>query len=124
MIPELPGGVIDWTAGGLSVGIGIYIARLFGNGCRWLVEYFTGRLDQQQRHNDEVAQRQFDRLEREISNLTDRVEKAETALLECNRKHAESEAKVMRLEATLQGYGDARQQAAVIVAAEKKGAKE
>lgn len=122
MIQTIPGGVVEWGAGGLSVGLGIYLARLVGSGIRWLWESVTGRLDKQQQHNDEVAQRQFERLEGEIEKLTVRVTKAETALLECTKKHAESEAHVLRLEAMLQGYGDARQHAALIVAAEKKGA--
>lgn len=123
MMDSLPGGVIEWSAGGLSVGLGLYLARLIGSGFRWIVEFFTGRLDKQQAHNDEVSQRQFDRLEKEIASLTARVTNAETSLLECTRKHAESEAHVLRLEAMLQGAGDARQHAALIVASEKKEAK-
>ena len=48
--------------------------------------------------------RQFDRLENEIKQLTERVTRAEADLAECTRKHAESDAKVLRLEAELQAY--------------------
>lgn len=130
MMASIPGGVLEWGAGGLSVGLGIYGARLLGSAGRWLIVYFTGRHDKMQDHLDEGNRALIADLRKEVDRLkldreVDRkdIESMREELKECNRKHAQSEAEVMQLKAQMQGYGDARQDAARIVAAEKREVK-
>jgi Mg2+ and Co2+ transporter CorA len=124
----------DWllltTTGGLSIGAGIVITRLLGRGIAWLMVFFTGRHDKREEHLDAATREIIEALRDDVRGLRERVSAAETALLECQRKHAEterknaeSEAKVLKLEAMLAGLGDARQHAALIVAAEKQEAR-
>ena len=49
----------------------------------------------------------------------ERLAKVEDDLAECKRRHAESEAEVMRLKAVIQGRGEVRDRVATIVAAER-----
>lgn len=77
---------------------------------------------------DKGTQRLIEQLEKRVGQLEARLEKAEDALAECNRKHAESEAEVMRLKAVMQGYGEARDkvqlmEAAKIVPARRRAVK-
>lgn len=90
---------------------------------RWLATFIAGRMDKRQDHLDEATRELIDGFRRDVADLRARVTSAETQLRECERKHSESEAKVMQLEAMLAGFGDARQHAALIVASEKKEAK-
>lgn len=89
---------------------------------RWLATFIAGRMDKKEDRLDRSTAALLDRLEGEIEALTKRVEKAEAALTECKEQHAESSARVLHLEAILQGQGDARQYAQLIIADEKKGA--
>lgn len=111
------------TSGGLSIGVGIYAARMMGAAFRWTVEFFTGRQDKRQAHIDSVTRELIDALREEIGGLRERVAAAERALRECKDQHSEANAKVLKLEAMLAGLGDARQHAQLIVAAEKKRVK-
>jgi uncharacterized protein YPO0396 len=58
---------------------------------------------------DAGTQRLIQNLEKRLDAVTERLDQAEDDLAECKRLHAASDAEVMRLKATLQGYGDARQ---------------
>lgn len=112
--------LVATTSGGLSIGVGIYAAREMGRGIRWLIEFFTGRQDKRQEHIDSVTKELIEALRVEIGGLRERVAAAEKSLLECQKRHSESEAKVVRLEAMLAGFGDARQHAQLIVSEEKR----
>lgn len=88
---------------------------------RWLATFIAGRMDKKEDRLDRSTALLLDRLEGQVASLTKRVEKAEAALAECKEQHAESSARVLHLEAILQGQGDARQIAQLIIADEKKG---
>lgn len=103
------------TAGG-SFGL-VFVA------VRWFANFMAGRLDRRQDHIDIATKELIDGLRRDVSDLRERVTLTERQLRECERKHSESEARVMQLEAMAAGMGDARQHAALIVASEKKDAK-
>jgi chromosome segregation ATPase len=103
-------------ATGLSGAGGVYFLR-------WLMTFVAGRYDKREAHLDDATQRLFDRMEKQITGLTHRVERAEQELKHCHEQHAEARAEVMELRAMMQGYGDARQAAALIVAADKKEAR-
>src|SRR5690606_27867864 len=111
------------TSGGLSLGVGIYAARMMGAAFRWSVEFFTGRQDKRQAHIDNVTRELIDALREEIGGLRERVAEAEGALRECKDQHSEANAKVLKLEAMRAGLGDARQHAQLMVAAVKRVAK-
>jgi len=104
------------SATGLSGAGGIYFLR-------WLMTFVAGRYDKREAHLDDATQRLFDRMEKQINGLTHRVENTERELKHCHEQHAEAKAEVMELRAMMQGYGDARQAAALIVAADKREAK-
>lgn len=119
--------ILAWGTGGLSVGVGLYTARMLGRGISWLFTFFTGRLDRKEAHLDESVRSLIEGLKAEIMRLTGEcrdlrglVERHGKELAECRRKHAESEAEVMQLKAMMQGYGDAREKAQLIMAAEKR----
>lgn len=120
MIPPPEDWLLLTTTGGLSIGAGIVITRLAGRGISWLLVFLTGRHDKREAQLDEATRELIEALREDVRGLRDRVAAAETALLDCQRKHAESEAKVVRLEAMLAGFGDARQHAQLIVAEEKR----
>jgi len=105
-----------YLPGGLGAGAGAAASFWF---IRWLIEWFTGRFDKTTERLDGRMERLIDRLEREISNLTKRLEHVEVELEECKKLHAQERAARLGLEAMVQGRGDARQTAALIVASEK-----
>ena len=111
------------VSGGLTVTVSLVALR-------WLITLASGRLDKREAHIDGATQRlidgmaaQVDALQARLTLVSERLDKVEDELRQCERKHAEAEAEVMRLKATLQGYGDARDKAALIVAAEKRESK-
>lgn len=128
---------MEWSVGGFSVAAGLYTCRMLGAGVKWLVTYFTGRFDKQQEHLDAGVNALIEGLRTEMNRMKleaieDRREIAEgrresaeirLELRECERKHSASEAKVAKLEAMYQGYGDAKQLAALQAAADKLEAK-
>lgn len=94
---------------------------------RWLANFIAGRMDKKEEHLDAATKRLFDGMEQQIEglrseckDLRERVSEHGRELADCRRKHAESEAEVMQLKALLQGQGDARQIAQLIIADEKK----
>lgn len=114
--------LVATTSGGLSIGVGIYLARTLGRGVSWLLVFVTGRQDKRQATIDEAQSELIQTLRNDVAELRERVTGTERQLRECERKHAESEAKVMKLEALLAGLGDARQHAQLIVSEEKRRA--
>lgn len=126
MLPASADAFIWFGTGGLGVGAGIIIARQIGRGISWLLVFFTGRSDRKEAVVDagmnlllaslkeEVARLNADCSELRVWRMEDRM-----LLRDCERKHAESEAEVMKLKAMMQGYGDARQTAQLMMAADK-----
>lgn len=109
----------NWAALGGSAGVGFFMVK-------WFVEWLGGRVDKREAAADagmekliKHLQDQIDRQAGEMNRLVDRVASVERDLAECREKHAEAQAEVMKLQAKIQGLGDARQQAAAIVASER-----
>ncbi|GGN49422.1 hypothetical protein GCM10011349_20020 [Novosphingobium indicum] len=122
MIPSaLPG----WIGAGAAAGGGFGIIK-------WVFEYVGGRMDKRADRLDEDTRFVIDNLRAEVERLKDervedarrlddafaRIDEMRRELDDCNRKHAEAEARVKHLEAMQQGYGDARQRVQTERAAE------
>jgi len=86
---------------------------------KWLAEFVGGRMDRRSDRLDASTDKIIKLLEARVDQLTTRLDLVEAELVDCQRKHAESEAEVMRLKAVMQGYGDARDAAQRIVAVER-----
>lgn len=124
---SLASSIVTWTTGGVGLGAGAIVSIKF-------LDWLGGRVDKREAAVAAGAARLDAATEKLIQNMTARLDKyeeriasqderiAELAdeLRECQQKHAESDAKVMRLEAIMQGYGDAREKAQLIVSAEKQ----
>jgi chromosome segregation ATPase len=94
---------------------------------RWAANFVAGRLDKKEAQLDASTQLLIQHLRDQVAILVGDCRElrewrasAEKDLFECKQRHAESEAEVMRLKATMQGYGDARDKAQLIVSAEKR----
>jgi len=123
MIPEVTA-ALSWGSAGMGAGLGFFAVR-------WIAVFIAGRWDRREEQLDGGTQRLIKGLEAQISSLTgriiqltERLDHVESELSECKRLHAESEAQRMRVEAILQGYGDVRQTAQLIVSADKAAEKE
>lgn len=111
----LPG--VGVAAGG--AGAGYFLVKL-------LFDTLTGRVDKREAaveagsvRLDAATQRLITRLEEEITDLSGRMRTAEHELDECRRRDVAREAEVARLKATMQGWGDARDHAQAILAAQR-----
>ena len=104
-------------SGGAGLGAGAFFAK-------WFFEWIGGRVDKREERVDKATQDLFDHMETQITRLTTRVESAEHALAACEKKHQETLEEVSRLKGLVAGLGDARQHAALIVAAEKQAKEE
>lgn len=118
-VMELLESGLGWV--GLGAGGGASFFTL-----KWFIDWLGGRVDKREatldagvQRLDVGTQRLIDNLTNRLDDVTSRLSAVEHDLAECRHNHAEAEAKVARLEATMQGFGDARQQAANIVAAER-----
>ena len=107
----------NWLGLGAGAGGGFYAVR-------WFLEWLSGRHDKREAHLDLATENLIRALEDRLNAVMTRLDSAESALEDCKRRHAESEAQVLRLEATLRAQGDARQHAQLIIAAEKRERKE
>lgn len=86
---------------------------------RWLFEFLGGRMDKRADRIDAGTDKLISLMQAEMKRLSERVDGLEEDLRDCKRRHAESDAEVMRLKAILQGYGEAREKAQLIVSSEK-----
>lgn len=118
MVPN-PDTLLTWGTGGLSVGIGLYGARLVGRGVQWLILYFTGRHDAREAHIETATRSLIEQLQRQVKDLIDHRDLVEAKLAECMDRDIEKERRIAQLEGMMAGLGDARQHAALIVANEK-----
>ncbi len=86
---------------------------------KWLIEWVAGRLDKREARIDAGTDKLIQALERQVEALSKRLEAVENSLADCQRKHAESEATVLRLQAIIDGKGEIAQRAQAIVAADR-----
>lgn len=114
-----------WISVGAGGGAGFFFIK-------WIFDWVGARVDKREdaveasfARLDKGTQALIEHLQREVRTLSDRVtrqdgriETLEGELKECRVKHADAEARVKHLEAVMQGYGDARQKAQLIVSAE------
>lgn len=112
---------------GGSAGISLAIALQF---FKWLLTFATSRMDAREARIDGATQKLIEQLQGQVDGLlerevasAERYSALEHRLDDCQKKHAESEARYKKLEATMQGLGDARQHAQLIVSAEKTAGK-
>lgn len=113
--------LVPWATAGLGAGGGFVFIK-------WLFEFFAARWDKKEAIIDGGMKELVDELKEQIAGLKEdgrdlraRLKVVEDDLAECKRMHSESEAERLRLAAMLQGYGDARQHAQLMIAAEKAG---
>lgn len=115
LLATLPG----WV--GLGAGGGASFFTL-----KWFIDWLGGRVDKREatldagvQRLDLATQRLIENLQKRLDDVTERMSNVEHELAECRTQHADARAEVMQLRALVQGLGDARQQAANIVAAER-----
>lgn len=109
------GRLTEWTQNGIGLGIGLLVVRLISMLiAQWNVK--EERLEKGHKNLFETQQQQ-------IASLLEWKEQVEAALKECQQQHAASNLEVARLSGLLAGFGDAKQHAALIVAAEKAASK-
>lgn len=108
--------VAQVAAGGLSVGGGLY-------GMRWLILWMTGRADRREKVV-EAERAELDQgwksyrlvLEARLEKQDGRIERLETEVEECHMAKRQTEAQLARLQAYVDGEGQARQAGAVVAA--------
>jgi hypothetical protein len=108
-----------WIGGGAGAGAGFFALK-------WIFEWAGGRVDKREaaavanaERLDSATQVLIQNLEDRMNSLTDRLDHVETELANCRTQHAQCESELGRLRAIVQGMGESRQQAAVIVAGER-----
>ncbi|QVM82928.1 hypothetical protein HT578_03705 [Novosphingobium decolorationis] len=118
-----PTNLAQWGVAGLSTGGGIGAAVW---GMRWLIEFAGGRMDKRADRLDadmrfvvEQLKSQIDQLTERSNGISNRLGKVEQDLADCQKKHASSEAEVLKLQAILQGQAASREHAQLIVSAER-----
>lgn len=113
--------LVDLLAGGATMGGSLGITLFF---LKWAAEFFAGRADKQAERLDAGTSALIERLNAEVKRLSETTDVFRQRLDACERKHRESDAEVMRLKAMLQGFGEARDKASLIIAAEKQHQKD
>ena len=115
----IPSAVQFGAATGLSLGVVLAMVR-------WAATFLANRHDVREAHLDSSHDKLISRLEAQIESLTDRFDKAmvridqvEDELVDCRRKHAEADAELKGLRAILKAQGSMRQEAQVLIAADK-----
>jgi chromosome segregation ATPase len=122
------GGVAEAAVVSVGVGSGLGFGFFM---VRWLATFVAGRLDRKEEHIDTVTRSLIEGLKEEITRLSGECRELRAAvaehgreLQECRKKHAESEAEVMKLKTMIQTRGEMRDRAQTIIAAEKRKDKE
>lgn len=113
---SLAGDVAQVAAGGFSLGGGLYMAR-------WLILWLTGRADRAADVNDQ-QRAELDQswkgyrlvLEARLEKSDERIDKLEREVEDCHSSKRETEAQLARLQAYVDGEGQARQMGAVVAA--------
>ncbi len=119
LLTIVPGWLPGWLGAGAAAGSGFAMIK-------WLLEFTGMRIDKRaealnasEAAIDASTVRLIAALEKRLDDVTRRMDQAEADLRECTKKHAASEAEVMALRAMMQGYGVARDQAQVNLAADR-----
>jgi chromosome segregation ATPase len=117
--PLIPSAVQFGSATGLSLGVVLVMVR-------WAATFLASRHDVREAHLDASHDRLIKTLETQIESLTERFDKAlaridsvEAELVECRTRHAEAEAELKGLRAIINAQGSMRQEAQVLIAADK-----
>jgi predicted nucleic acid-binding Zn-ribbon protein len=113
---QLVEGMAKVTAGGFSLGTGLYIAR-------WLLNWLTGRADRIATVNDQ-QRAELDQswkgyrltLEARLEKSDERIDRLEKEVEDCHSSKRETEAQLARLQAYVDGEGQARQTGAAVAA--------
>ena len=116
-----PGVALSTLAYSGVAGFGLGTAFLF---VRWAAHFVASRIDKKEDRLDAGMTVLLDGMRIELDRVKKDCGEFRDALRECERKHSESAAEVMQLKAMLQGYGDARQNAQLQVAADKQAGKD
>lgn len=122
-------GFWDFALGAPLVGAGISFGFVV---VKWAANFIAGRLDKREAQVDAGTTQLLDRMNEEIERVSEecttlraRVTVTEEDLRHCRDEHAQCRAELMELRGLIQGRGDARNEAAVIVArdrvADKRG---
>lgn len=108
-----------WAVGGMGAGGGFFAFK-------WLVEYIGGRMDKRADALDAGTQRLIENLQVQVNSLTERLvstitrlDHVEKELDECREQHAEARGELAQIKGVMQGLGDVRGTAAMIVAADR-----
>ena len=114
--------IVNLTATTFGLGLGGGAGFFF---IKWLFEYLGGRMDKRADRIDAGTDKLIENLQKQVEDLLARekvrevrLAKVEDDLADCKRRHAESDAEVMRLKAIMQGRGEVRDRVQSIVAAE------
>lgn len=121
----LPNGILGWFAslvgGGASLGAGFYFIR-------WLVGLVFGRVDKREAavdagfdRLDKGTDKLITRMQEEIESLAGRLTKVEAELEHCREERIRDQEELARLRGLVQGMGEARESASLIIAAERAG---
>lgn len=109
IVPLVP---IEQAGFGASLGAGFFVAK-------WFVEWLSRRLDKREERLDARGEKLLDSLVERVTNLEARNTQLESYLADCQKKHAESEAERMKLNAILEAKGIINQKAQMAIAAER-----
>lgn len=115
-----PGVALSNAVYGTTTGFGLGFAFLF---VRWLATFIAGRQDARLAHLDGASRLLVEQLQDQVRALIEYNTTIDAKLAECVERDIEKERRIAQLEGMMAGFGDARQHAQLIVAAEKKGAK-
>lgn len=115
MLYENPEAILDFVAMGGGASFGFFVVR-------WLLSFIAGRVDKREAQIDAGTKSLIQLLQNQVNELASQVTKFRADLDECKRQHDEARREVMELRGLLQGIGDAREHAQLIVskAANKK----
>lgn len=116
----LAGDAAQAVVGGFSLGGGLYAVR-------WLILWLTGRADRAAVANDQ-QRAELDQswksyrlvLEARLEKQDQRIENLEREVEECHASKRNTEAQLARLQAYVDGEGQARQLGAVIAAHDRR----
>lgn len=118
-MPEFPPTILNWATAGGTGGLVLF-------GLIKLLDFISGRMDKQGEANlasakrlDEATYKLIETLEKRLDELADRLGRVEGELIECRASHAQCETELTRLKAIMQGWGDAKDHAQAIIAAQR-----
>lgn len=111
------------TATGVSLGLVLAMVR-------WAATFLASRHDAREAHLDashdkliEALEGQIDSLSKRFDKAMERIDRVEGELVECRKRHAEAEAELKGLQAIVTAQGSMRQEAQVMIAADKMARK-